>query len=128
MTCAFKGFRKHGGSFYDKKSVILFSLHESVFRAENSCKRCEDCNELIFSINQLINHFSRSVYRFVISLTHETRLISLFDHLMNQVTFLPLLHIFGRIKGEFKIARNFLYSFFSVFRFFFCSHFFIVLL
>jgi len=42
-------------------------------------------------------------------------LISLADNLMNQVTFLALLHILGRIKGEFKIAKDFLHSAFSGF-------------
>ena len=64
----------------------------------------------IFSTNQLINHFYAVFSVLFFHETYETRLISLVDHLMNQVT----LHI----KRELETTKDFLHSLVSFFFFF----------
>lgn len=60
----------------------------------------------IFSTNQLINNFY-AVFSVLFHETYETRLISLVDHLMNQVT----LHI----KRELETTKGFRHSLVSFF-------------
>jgi len=59
LTSAFKKFWKRDRSFYNKKSLTAIRQVTLVwiFRAATSSISCEDLTELIFSIDQWINHF-----------------------------------------------------------------------
>jgi hypothetical protein len=77
LTNTFKSFRKRDRSFYNKKSLTAirqFTELNCQIRAATSSASCEDLTELIFSMDQRINHFFRCVYHFVISLNAQNTL------------------------------------------------------